>query len=191
VLQGEEAEGMKTIFVFFLSSILFACNNNPSKNNVAVVINKSKDSTQLPKEESAKKSGLEWDNYYEEEKSFIKWTPHHSEGTGYDCELNIREEYVNRDYNGQCAFYYFTYRTSDTTLDILWSSKMDCVGGVDFLEKSNGVNKHPRLGDTFCTFTLKNDSVIKVKYYFPEWVKKVNSIAKDSIFPVYFYLERN
>ena len=62
---------------------------------------------------------------------------------------------------------------------------------MDFLEESNGVSKYPHLGEQFATITLINDTILKVKYSFPEWTKKVNRISKDSLFPINYYLVRD
>ena len=59
---------------------------------------------------------------------------------------------------------------------------------MDFLEHSNGIKKYPKVGDAFCEYTLENDSVMRVKYNFPEWTDKINQMEQDSIFPKYFYL---
>src|SRR5579863_9598384 len=121
---------MKNILAFFSLCFLFACNNNDSV-KVPLVVTKQTDSVQPLKEESKKpkKKDLEWDNYYKAGNSFIKWDAHHPADVEYECRLEIQEEYVVIEYTGQCAFFYFTYRTSDTTLDMLWSYKMDCTGG--------------------------------------------------------------
>lgn len=119
---------------------------------------------------------------------FIHWRPNHSDTTSYICEITLHEITALYWYHGQCGYDYFTYNTSDTTIDVLWSYRSDCILDMDFLEKSNGVKKYPKRGDNFATLTLVNNTTIRVKYNFPEWTKKVNQIAKDSLFPTYYYL---
>lgn len=120
---------------------------------------------------------------------FIHWSPNHPDTTNYMCEITLHEITALYWYQGQCAYDYFTYLTSDTTIEVLWSYRMDCILNMDFLEKSNGIKKYPKHGDTFATMTLMNDTTLKVKYNFPEWVIKVNAITKDSLFPTYYYLK--
>ena len=122
---------------------------------------------------------------------FIRWAPNHADTTGYLCELTLHRITALYWYHGQCAYDYFTYITSDTTLEVLWSYRRDCILNMDFLEKSHGLKSFPKHGDTFATFSLSNDSTINVNYRFPSWIKRVNLIAKDSLFPTTYYLIRN
>ena len=122
---------------------------------------------------------------------FIHWAPNHPYTTNYMCEITLHEITALYWYHGQCAYDYFTYLTSDTTIEVLWSYRTDCILNMDFLEKSNGIKKYPKRGDTFATMTLTNDTTLKVNYNFPEWIKKVNEIAKDSLFPTYYYLKQD
>ena len=102
----------------------------------------------------------------------------------------FEKDFVIHLYHGQCAYCYFTYRTGEKTFYQIWSYKTDCINNMDFLEKSNGIKKFPKHGDLFCEYKLINDSTIRIKYNFPEWTKKVNEIAKDSLFPKFLYLEK-
>jgi hypothetical protein len=122
---------------------------------------------------------------------FNHWAPNHPDTTNYMCEITLHEITALYWYHGQCGYDYFTYLTSDSTIEVLWSYRTDCILNMDFLEKSNGIKKYPKRGDTFATMTLTNDTILKVKYNFPEWVKKVNEIAKDSLFPTYYYLRQD
>lgn len=128
---------------------------------------------------------------YISDDQFIHWAPNHSDTTGYMCEITLHKITALYWYHGQCGYDYFTYMTSDTTIDVLWSYRADCILDMDFLEKSNGINKHPKHGDNFATLTLINDTTIKVKYDFPKWTKKVNEIVKDSLFPTFYYLQKD
>lgn len=120
---------------------------------------------------------------------FIHWAPNHPDTTGYMCQITLGKISALYWYHGQCQVDYLTYLTSDTTIDVLWSYRTDCILNMDFLEKSNGIEKYPKCGDIFATLTLINDTTLKVKYNFPEWAKKVNEIVKDSLFPTYYYLK--
>ncbi len=124
-------------------------------------------------------------------KEFVRWAPQHLDTTNYMCEITLHEITALYWYHGQCAYDYFTYLTSDTTIDVLWSYRTDCILNMEFLESSNGIKKHPKRGDTFATIILKNDTTLKVKYNFPEWTMKINTITKDSLFPTYYFLKRD
>ena len=106
--------------------------------------------------------------------------------------LIFQKEFAVYQFHGQCYYSLFTnhYYTGTDKIELLWTYKKDCLFEPKSLQSSNGIKKHPKIGDAFCEYTLVNDSVIKVKYNFPEWVKKVNRNERDSIFPQYFYLER-
>ncbi len=120
--------------------------------------------------------------------SYFNWKAKHADTTNYLCELQINDEYLSHWFHGQCTYYYFTQQTSDTTLDLLWSYKTDCLLNMDFLEKSHGIKECPKKGDIFATYTLINDTTLKANYYFPKWTRKINEIAKDSLFATYYYL---
>ena len=47
------------------------------------------------------------------------------------------------------------------------------------------------LSVVFCEYNLVNDSVIEVKYNFPDWTDKINQMENDSLFPKYFYLQQD
>ncbi|MDH7462156.1 hypothetical protein QEG73_12735 [Chitinophagaceae bacterium 26-R-25] len=122
---------------------------------------------------------------------FIHWAPHHPDTTSYMCDISLQKITVLYWYHGQCGYDYFSYLTSDTTIDVLWSYRADCILNMDFLEKSNGVKKYPKRGDDFATLTLVNDTTLRVTYNFPEGTKKVNEIVKDSLFPTNYYLQQD
>ncbi len=122
---------------------------------------------------------------------FIHWAPIHSDAASYLCEITLHDKTVLYWYHGQCGYDYFTDLTSDTTIEVLWSYRADCILNMDFLEQSNGAKKYPKPRDNFATLTLVNDTTLKVSYNFPEWIKKVNQTAKDSIFPTYYYLNKD
>ena len=125
---------------------------------------------------------------YCDDRQYLHWRPNHSDTTNYMCEISFRKITVLYWFHGQCAYDYFTYVTSDSTMEVLWLYRKDCILNMDFLEKSNGIKKYPKLGNTFATMTLTNDTTLRVKYNFPVWTKKVNRITKDSLFPNYYYL---
>src|ERR1700722_15643685 len=171
------------LFILSISLIFIGCADNKQSSKA---INNKTDPTlaykSIKKQEYKRKDV----DYYMSDTAYITWQANHPQTTQYLCEIIFHEEYANYSYNGQCGYSYFTDKTSDTTIDFYWSYKVDCISDMSFLEKANGLKHFPKRGDTFSTFTLINDSVMSVKYYFPEWVKRVNKIAKDSLFPTYF-----
>lgn len=123
--------------------------------------------------------------------SFLHWAPKHANTTNYMCEITLHETTALYWYHGQCAYDYFTYVISDSSLQVLWSYRKDCVLNMDFLDKSNDIKKYPKHGEVFATMKLINDSTLNVKYNFPDWTKKINLIAKDSLFPAFYYLRKD
>ena len=109
-------------------------------------------------------------------------------GESWEWEPRIifYKEYALYWINGQCVFWFFTFEYSDC-IKLIWSYKSDCVSDIDFLEKTYNFEEYPKNRDIFANYSLLNDTVIEVKYYFPEWVDKVNLIS-DTIFPKHFHL---
>jgi len=164
VADGQRLDCLKKTNILFADSLIIAKTNSSKKKTIRDYISNDK---------------------------FIHWAPNHPDTTNYMCEITLHKITALYWYHGQCGYDYFTYLTSDTTIDVLWSYRTDCILNMDFLEKSNGINKYPKRGDNFATLTLVNDTTLKVKYNFPEWTKKVNEIAKDSLFPAYYYLQQD
>jgi hypothetical protein len=120
--------------------------------------------------------------------SYFRWKTNHADTTNYQCEIEMADQYMVHWFHGQCAYYYFTFVTSDTIVNMLWSYKTDCILNMDFLEKSHGEKEFPKKGDLFATYTMTNDSTLKAKYYFPKWTHKINEIAQDSLFAIYYHM---
>jgi hypothetical protein len=119
------------------------------------------------------------------------WSPDHPDTTGYLCEMRFADEYAMNFFHGQCIYFFFTYTTYAQNYQLVqmeWTYKTDCLLDISFLERANGVKRHPRHGDIFAVYRLINDTTLSVEYKFPEWVQKVNQIAKDSLFPQKLYL---
>lgn len=130
-------------------------------------------------------------DYMSDEKDFI-WAAKQSDTARYWVRLTFQKEFAVYQFHGQCYYWFFTnhYNTKNDKIELLWTYKTDCLLDMEFLKNSNGVKKYPKNGDSFCEYTLVNDSIIKVKYNFPEWAEKINKIEKDSIFPKYLNLEK-
>lgn len=120
------------------------------------------------------------------------WGAKPLENSDFFERVMFKEDVAHYFVHGQCAYIFLTnyQHTGTDEIEILWSYKTDCLRDPGFLSKTNNVKRHPKTGDVFSEYHLVNDTVIKVKYNFPEWVAAVNKIAKDSIFPNYLYLEQ-
>jgi len=120
------------------------------------------------------------------------WCPRQSETSSYWIRIVFQKEFAVYQFNRQCIYWFFTnhYYTKADKIELLWSFKNDCLLSMDFLKKSNGIKNYPKTGDAFCEYSLLNDTVIVVKYNFPEWTEKINEMEKDSIFPKYLYLKK-
>lgn len=113
---------------------------------------------------------------------FIQWTPNYSCTTNYLCEITLHEITVLYQYHGQRGYDYFTYQTSYTTIDICLVISNGLYIKYGFWGKPNGIKNFNKNGDKFATFTLTHDNTLRVKYNFPEWIQKVNEIAKTLFF---------
>lgn len=122
------------------------------------------------------------------------WSPHHADTTAYLCEMQFADEYAMNFFHGQCIYFFFTYTTDAQDyqqVQLEWTYKTDCLLNMSFLEKANGAKLYPKHGDIFAIYRLLNDTTLDVEYKFPEWVQKVNQIAKDSLFPQRLYLRNS
>jgi hypothetical protein len=120
----------------------------------------------------------------------VVWSARHSDTTGWLCEVTFKQNYAVIWYHGQCQYDHFIYKTSDSTIELLWAYRPDCISDMSFLESSHGFTDSPKPNGWFAIYTLENDSTLRVDYKYPGWVKKVNFIAKDSLFPRRLYLQR-
>lgn len=190
----------KPVFLILFLAIMFAgpaCLNkadktlthkdivtSPISDTLRIGNDRTSDGVSGEKSKSHRKT---FHDYITEDEDFL-WVANHPDTTKYSCEIKLNEVTVTYWFHGQCVYNYFSYLRSDTTMDVVWTYRSDCFLDMEFLDKSNGVKKHPKKGDDFAAYTLVNDTTIKVAYKYPEWTKKVNEIAKDSLFPVYYYL---
>ena len=175
---------MKQLLLGLLLLICLNCQNHSSNSNTR----KRKVGPQKAKVESPKKIG----DFMAHERSSFVWTAEQTpeEGSSYP-KIVFYDEYARIQFHGQCYYWFFThhYYTGTDKIELVWTFKKDFVYDIESLSQSNGVKKFPHYDDVFSEYSLVNDSVIKVKYHFPEWVKKVNELEKYTVFPDYFYLE--
>lgn len=165
-----------------VSIFLISCSSSERRNNPAT--EDTGTSKSLPVTDSVAKSISDLPKFV--------WVPVATTNS-YLCELRFADEYAVYLFNGQCAYYFFTgttYAKGMEQVRLEWTFKTDCSTNLKFLHSANGIDKVPKHGDDFATFKLENDTTLTVSYDFPEWVKRVNSIAHDSLFPVKYVLRR-
>jgi len=172
----------KVLMIFFVIAALYSCKNDAPKKTPLYPVRQSPDKavTNAPK-----KIG-----YYMSGDKVYAWCAKHRDPDVYYPRIIFQEEFAIYQLHGQCYYWFFTYyyHTGTDKIELLWSYKNDCRFEPKSWQGSNGIKKYPKSGDAFCDYSLVNDSVIKVKYNFPEWANKVNEMEKDSIFPAYLYL---
>lgn len=176
---------MRTAILIVIIILFTSCKKENTIEKSKVEMNKP--ISEKPSVNRIKKIG----DYMSDNQAY-SWVTKNADSTGHYPRITFQEEFVVYQYYGQCFYWYFTYHYSTGTdkIELLWTYKTDCLYGPESIEKSNGIKKYPKNGDAFCEYSLVNDSVLKVKYNFPEWTNKVNEIEKDSIFPNYLYLEK-
>lgn len=173
------------IITYFLIITCLSCKESKHAGNHKTEIKKVSDTVTI---KAPKKIGF----YIAEDKADSVWTAKQNASESFYPKIIFHKEFAQYQFHSQCFYWFFTnyYYTGTDKIELFWTYKKDFAYDIESLEKTNGIKNHPRYGDDFCEYRLVNDSVIKVKYNFPEWVKKVNEIEKDSIFPQYFYLEK-
>jgi hypothetical protein len=175
---------MNKLLIMFSLLIFFSCNNQKKKVDN---LSSNRDTVKLNNSKIIKRKNI---GDFMSDSSYYHWAAKHPDTTQYLCEITFHKEYLIYWYHGQCQYYYLTNRIGPNSIGLIWSYKTDCILDMDFLEKSNGVKSYPKPKDNFATYTLINDSTIHVEYDFPDWAKRVNNMASDSIFPSYFYLQK-
>lgn len=133
------------------------------------------------------------DNHIIRERHYVYWKPNSTSKTTYYCSINFNGKNAQFWFDRKCPYYFETIKTGYRTFDMYWSLKMKerCKSDLYFLEQSNGINSFPKEGDFFAKYTIVNDSLISVDYKYKDWIQKVNSLAKDSLFPKYLYFHKS
>lgn len=174
-----------TILICFWFLSCKQSEKNATKQKTIDTVNKYSDTLQSTSNNWIAKSISDLPNY--------TWRPHHADTTNYICEVRFKDEYAMLFFHGQCIYFFFTYTTyakDYQQVQLEWTYKTDCMLDMSFLEKTNGVKRRPKHGDTFATYKLINDTTLSVKYEFPDWVQKVNQISQDSLFPQRLYIQK-
>lgn len=177
---------MKKILILILITLsVTACKKSEK-------INKSKLQKIVPVAKPTLKHKPKKVGDYMTDKEEFTWSPRGGEADSYYPRITFLKEYMKYQMHGQCYYWFFTYHiyTGADKIELIWTYKRDCLWELKSLHKSNGIKNYPHEGDVLCAYSLINDTVMKVKYYFPEWARKVNEIERDSVFPNYIYLNK-
>lgn len=122
---------------------------------------------------------------------------------GFDLTFEQSKLILWFGFLGQCIYEFPVKIENDKLLIVYWDIIEDCVFESG-LKNKFGLVKYPRIGDKFMSLKLANDSTLKVKYFFPEWIHKFNqhqlkygtkrfetySGATQYLFPEYFKFEK-
>lgn len=114
------------------------------------------------------------------------WKAANADTSQWYLRVDFHDEYLTYWYHGQCVYSYFTQSKSDT-IQMLWTWKKDCLLDMDFLERYNGSTDRPTSGEVFADYCIENDSTVRVRYAFPEWIATINKMERDSIFPQFLH----
>lgn len=172
------------ILLTLLILLFFSCKNTDDYKNQN--LNKY---GKVTKENAVKSKKI--GDFMSDTEDFV-WFVKQEGSSGSDVKIVFQKEFAVYQFNRQCLYYFFTnhYYTGTDKIELLWSYKIDCLREKNLFNFLDTKNEPPKTGDKFCEYKLVNDSVIHVKYNFSEWVKEVNSINRDSIFPNYLYLQK-
>ena len=107
---------------------------------------------------------------------------------GYAVWLTFDKGFVHFNSHFSCIYSYKTEVVDDDRLVFFWGFIKDCR--VNLGHKNDfGLSSFPTVGEPFGEFILVSDTLLKVNYFYPEWVEKINNyINDDIIFPTTFRL---
>ena len=181
------------ILILTIITIIGCSNNNQEINRTANDIAKEKEVQQKTSKLTDDKTNPKRIGDYMSDTTDFFWCAKQSDTASYLIRIVFQKEFAVYQFHGQCIYWFFTnhYYTKADKIELLWSYITDCLLTMDFLRKSNGIKNFPKAGDAFCEYSLINDTVIVVKYNYPEWTEKINKMEKDSIFPKYLYLKKS
>lgn len=128
-----------------------------------------------------KKYGYVFDGFlkpYEEPILFREWTHLNN------INLHIHEESITYQLHGQCVAFFSIKTLNKKEFELIWDYSLDCVFNPQFDEDFD-LKKHPINNKPFAKYTL-NGRVLKVTYYYKEWVKKYSENINSDTFPSQF-----
>jgi hypothetical protein len=149
---------------------------------------KDTSSEKVTKQSTRKIDMIKEDNHIVDERHYVRWEPRYDKDTKSIVIFTFHKESAVFWYDAKCPFSFKTKKTSRNTFDLFWSTQNECKdSNFKILNQSDGALNFPKDGDYFAKYTTLTDSIISVEYKFLDWTKKVNELAKDSLFPKYIY----
>jgi len=106
--------------------------------------------------------------------------------TGVEPQISFTKDTAYYELHGQCMYWYPT-KANGNEIVLFWAYNEDCVFDAG-LKKTYDLKNIPTVGKPFSSYKLINDSTIRVKYFYPQWVKRYNQRLvsfgnNDSVFP--------
>ncbi len=120
----------------------------------------------------------------------IYWDAIIPDSSNYDCSILIKQNYLEYWYHGQCVLLFFINNHEDK-IELLWSYKVDCLIDLPFLSNEKTINSYPIPFSPFASYVLIESDKIEVTYYYEKWIKEINEVTGDTIFPKHFYLRKS
>jgi hypothetical protein len=160
---------LKYIFLLLIGAI--SCRNqksyNPKTGDSIKVASIDNSSTQRPHYNVVK-------DVISEKDILIHWmTPE----SGYpNLYFSWAKDSLTMEFDGQCQ-YTFPVKANDSSLIVYWAIVEDCTHDIG-VKNDFGLKSVPAIGRPFMSLTLTNDSTLTPKYFYTEWVERVN--AKNS-----------
>lgn len=103
--------------------------------------------------------------------------------------LNFSKGEVDFPFSASCGILLPTLIVSDKRIIFFWDySKLSCTYDIG-LRKTFGLTHIPVENEPFGEFILVNDTLLKVNYYYPEWVKRIKEYLDTDVFPNQFVLD--
>jgi len=107
-----------------------------------------------------------------------------------NIEIDITTENLSYVFNGQCVYAFPIKILNDNEVELIWGEiAMDCVNDMQF-NRSFGLSKEqiPQKGKPFAKYAQEKE-VVKVTYYYEEWVSSYREQINEKPFMNLFYLK--
>lgn len=102
-------------------------------------------------------------------------------------EIHINSDNINYIFHGQCVYSFPAKIINDNEAELIWGYiGRDCVYEVQFDETFDlPKNKIPQKGKPFSRYIIE-DNIVKVTYYYNEWLEKYRKKMKENDKPFPF-----
>ncbi|GGX34662.1 SH3 domain-containing protein [Aquimarina muelleri] len=98
--------------------------------------------------------------------------------------LSIHKNSITYELHGQCHYSFPTKILNENEVELIWDYDADCVFDSQ-LSNNFGLQKRPILGRPFAKYSLEG-RILKVTYYYKEWVKIYSEKVNLETFPSRF-----